>query len=212
MKSFFRKPIEILYEDQAFVVVNKPSGVLTTPTTKEKEKTLVAIVNYQIANDHSWNLHPCHRLDQETSGAIIFAKGKKNQQLMMDVFKDKKVKKIYTAFVQGPLKTAQGQFTASIDGKISTSKYKTIEQRDAFSVMEIEPVTGRRNQIRIHCAKHKHPIVGDRKFAFARDYALKFKRTALHASILEFHHPVTKAQIKVTCSLAQDMVNFLDKH
>ncbi|MCA9405703.1 MAG: hypothetical protein KC684_04140, partial [Candidatus Omnitrophica bacterium] len=74
---YLKNPIRILYEDQEVAVFEKPSGLLVIPTNKNEQNTLVNIVNYQYARDQQFKFHPCHRLDKETSGAIIFAKGKK---------------------------------------------------------------------------------------------------------------------------------------
>src|SRR6266487_3633105 len=96
------KPIEVLYEDDCYVVFEKPAGLLVIPTPQKERYTLVDIVNGQYSRfAKQWGLHPCHRLDRDTSGAIIFAKGKHNQQLLMQLFKRRAVHKKYIAFVQG---------------------------------------------------------------------------------------------------------------
>ena len=92
------------------------------------------------------------------------------------------------------------------------TQYKVIETKSQFSVVEVIPITGRTNQIRIHFAQIKHPLVGERKYAFARDYKLKFRRTALHAAQLEWKHPTTKKQVKVSCDLAQDLNEFINNN
>ena len=82
-----RSLIEILYEDDQYIVFNKPAGLLVIPTPKGEQRTLVTLVNEQFESDgHAFKLHPCHRIDRDTSGAILFAKGKQNQKLMMDQF------------------------------------------------------------------------------------------------------------------------------
>src|ERR1044071_2417439 len=105
-----QKPIEKLYEDEYFVVFNKPSGLLVIATPKAEKNTLAAIVNDQYGlKEESGRLYPCHRLDRETSGAIIFAKGRPNEQLMVDVFKKQAIKKSYIAFVHGHLQRNEGE-------------------------------------------------------------------------------------------------------
>jgi len=90
--------------------------------------------------------------------------------------------------------------------------YKILETKKDFSIIEVQIVTGRTNQIRIHLEAIGHSLVGDRKYAFARDYALKFRRTALHASKISWQHPVTKQKITVTSNLPKEMEDFLGEH
>jgi len=215
-------PIEVLYEDGQFIVFDKPAGLLVIPTPKKEKRTLVSIVNEQ--NDEAHNLHPCHRLDKETSGAIIFAKGKRHQQMMMELFKQKGVSKKYIAFVHGQLNKKSGEIKAAIRSfdqkkyhkmeiaKPALTRYEVINAGMEFSQLEVEPVTGRPNQIRIHFSQIGHPLVGDRKYAFARDYSLKFKRTALHAHRLEWINPVNHKKIQVKSVLPNDMEVFLARN
>lgn len=194
--------IPIVYEDNWLLVVDKPSGLLTIPTPKKESRTLTSILN----------LHPCHRLDRETSGLIIYAKGKSIQKKMMDEFKNKRVRKTYLAFVQGLPTQNQGEIRRSIEGLSAVTKYKVIQKRNGFTVVEAMPLTGRTNQIRIHFKSIGYPILGERKFAFRRDFKIKAKRLCLHASSLEFTHPVTKQLVSLDIGLAQDLEEFLKGH
>src|SRR3989338_11470920 len=106
--------IHVLYEDESYIVFDKPAGVLVIPAPGEQKQTLVDIVNRQYAPARGWKLHPCHRLDRETSGAIIFAKGKGQQQAMMEFFHKKAVIKKYIAFVHGRLPRRQGEMHSEI--------------------------------------------------------------------------------------------------
>lgn len=205
--------IPVIYEDNWLLIVDKPSGLLTIPTPKKELRTLTSILNeYLKQKDINYRLHPCHRLDRETSGLIIFAKGKSIQKKMMDIFRHKKIKKIYIAFVQGTLPKNQGQIKISIEGLSAITKYKIIQERKDFTVVEISPLTGRTNQIRIHFKQIGHPIVGETKYAFRRDFKIKAKRLCLHAHALEFVHPVTKNVISLTTPLPPSMKDFLNKH
>jgi 23S rRNA pseudouridine1911/1915/1917 synthase len=194
--------IPVVYEDDWLLVVDKPSGLLVIPTPKNEKRTLTSILG----------LHPCHRLDRQTSGLIIYAKGKSVQKKMMDEFKQRKVKKTYIAFVQGNLAQNQGQIQNPIEGQNAITKYKVIQRIKDFTLVEVMPLTGRTNQIRIHFKQIRHPIVGETKFAFRRDFALKAKRLCLHALALEFIHPVTKKYINLSIDLPQDLKEFLEKH
>jgi len=224
-ERYLSKPIQVVYEDEGFMVFDKPAGLLVIPTDQEKDKTLVHIVNVQYASsDKGWGLHPCHRLDRETSGAIIFAKGKKNQKTMMAAFHRQQVKKTYIAFVHGRLTRRQGELKGSLVDldqrkyqrsprpKFALTRYRVREEQSGFSVVEIEPVTGRTNQIRIQFSQIGHPLVGERKYAIARDYPLRFRRTALHAQSLSWVSPFTKKRISVTVNLPEDMEVFLARN
>lgn len=222
-------PIPILYEDQVCVAFDKPPGLLVIPAEGKKTTTLTDIVNEQFSsqnvspqdNQEQFRLHPCHRLDRDTSGVILYAKGKRNQKVLMDVFNEKKVIKYYTAFVHGHLEKKAGEISGQIkdfyqkkfarhsSGKPALTRYRVVESRKHYSVLDVMPVTGRTNQIRIHFAQLKHPLVGEDKYAFRKDFALKFKRTALHARELEWYHPVIKKNVKAAAQLPDDMSRFL---
>jgi len=194
--------IPVVYEDAWLLVADKPSGLLVIPTPKNEKRTLTSILG----------LHPCHRLDRQTSGLIIYAKGKSIQKKMMDEFKQKKVKKTYIAFVQGNVSRNQGQIQNPIEGLNAITKYKVIQRKKDFTVVEVMPLTGRTNQIRIHFKQIQHPVVGETRFAFRRDFALKAKRLCLHAKALEFIHPITKESIQLSIDLAKDLKEFLNSH
>ena len=205
--------IPVVYEDNWLLVVDKPPGLLVIPTPKKEQRTLNSILNEDLKKRGlSYLAHPCHRLDRETSGLIVYAKGKSIQKKMMALFQQKKVKKTYIAFVQGNLKQNQGEISQPIEGVSAVTQYKVIEKRKDFSVVELNPLTGRTNQIRMHLKGVGHPIVGESKFAFRKDYALKAKRVCLHAEYLAFMHPVTNNPVRIISALAKDMEVFLEKH
>lgn len=200
----------IIYEDDSILVVDKPSGMLVIPTPKNETRTLTGLLNRELdGRGIQANAYPCHRIDRETSGIILYAKGKKAQQLMMEKFRRREIKKTYIAFAHGRLKRTSGSIDAPIEHKRSVTKYKVLEQRRGFSIVEVEPLTGRTNQIRIHFKALGHPLVGERKFAFAKDYELKFRRSALHSYRIEFVHPLTDKPLIFTSPLPDDMEKFL---
>ncbi len=219
-----RTDIEVLYEDQQFVVFNKPAGLLVVPTPLKEKFTLVSIVNRQYAGRlDGGHLFPCHRLDRDTSGVIIFAKGQEYQQLMMNLFKQAAVHKNYLALAHGKIKYKAGElksFIADLDeqkynkntkGRLAITRYKVIQVKRRYSIVDVTPITGRTNQIRIQFADMGHPLVGDRKYAFARDFSLKFKRAALHAQSIEWRHPVMRKMIKVASPIPKDMEEFMSR-
>ena len=205
--------IPIIYEDDWLLVADKPPGLLVIPTPKNEPRTLTSILNEDLEKKGlSYRLHPCHRLDRETSGLIVYAKGKSIQRKMMELFKRKNVKKAYIAFIQGNLTKTQGEISTPIEGMSALTRYKVIENKKNFSIVEVNTLTGRTNQIRIHLKSIGHPIVGETRFAFRKDYSLRAKRICLHAKSLEFLHPITNRPVRVTSELAKDLEGFLDKH
>ena len=223
-----RIQIPVLYEDENCLVFNKPSGLLVIPTDKNEHHTLVNIVNRQQAppqagQGHQGHLYPAHRLDRDTSGAILFAKGKDCRQKLMQFFKDKQVHKTYIAFVHGRVAESRGKiripikdfyqrkFARHLPAQSALTHYEVEDYYKNFTVVRVMPITGRTNQIRIHFAKIGHPLVGEDKYAFRRDFALRFRRTALHALCLEWPQMTGERMIKVEAPLARDMLDFLEK-
>lgn len=200
--------LRIVYEDAQIIVADKPSGLLTVPTPKKEKTTLSSLLK----------AFPVHRLDRETSGLIVFAKTAKVLNILSDEFRNRRVKKRYLAFVQGRMPAKSGTIDRNVrdnpyePGKSAITKYRVLECREGFSVVEVIPLTGRTNQIRIHFKQIGHPLVGDRRFAFARDFAVKFRRTALHASDLEFVHPLTRELMRFHSEAPQDMAGFLENN
>ncbi len=213
--------IPVLYEDENCLVFNKPSGLLVIPTDKNENHTLVTIVNQQ--QGVPGHLYPAHRLDRDTSGAILFAKGKDNQQRLMQFFRTKQVHKTYIAFVHGRVAEPRGKiripikdfhqrkFARHLPAQSALTHYEAEDYYKDFTVVRVMPITGRTNQIRIHFAKIGHPLVGEDKYAFRRDFVLRFRRTALHALRLEWPRMTGGGTIKVEAPLAKDMVDFLAK-
>lgn len=220
---FKQEKFSVVYEDDYFVVVDKPSSLLVVPVQLEEENNLTSLLNKKLQEQGTAiKAHPCHRLDKETSGLVIFAKGKAMQKIVMEEFRQHKVRKTYIAFVQGRLDKTEGQLKSYLKdawpyaknqkGKLAISKYRVLYRTCDFSVLKIEPVTGRKNQIRIQFKDIGHPLLGERRFAFAKDWKVKFKRVALHAYALEFVHPVDKNKIILKSPLPLDMGLFLKRY
>lgn len=219
--------IPVLYEDEHCLVFNKPAGLLVVPTDKDEHHTLVNIVNHVGVGSKptptSPTLYPAHRLDRDTSGAILFAKGKAYRQQLMQFFKTRQVHKTYVAFVHGHVSRLHGKirvpikdfhrrkFARHLPAQGALTHYEVEGYYKNFTVVRVMPITGRTNQIRIHFAKIGHPLVGEDKYAFRRDFALRFRRTALHALRLEWPRPGGGGHIRVEAPLAQDMADFLAK-
>jgi RluA family pseudouridine synthase len=210
------RSISLIYEDEAILVVDKPAGLLTIPAPGKTAPCLTEILDAACEKEGlAWKAHPCHRLDGETSGLVLFARGKSRQKTLMELFRQRAVHKTYIAFVQGVLEKQEGSFTRSLEGKSARSVYRVLEQKNtggaAWAVCEVNPETGRKNQIRLHFKAAGHPLVGETRFAFRKDFPLKVKRLMLHAARLEFQDPWTGEARVVEAPLPRDMREFLEK-
>jgi 23S rRNA pseudouridine1911/1915/1917 synthase len=202
-----------VYEDDWLLVLDKPPGLLTIPTPQNEKRTLTSILNDDAKEkDLPYRLHPCHRLDRETSGLIIYAKGKSVQEKMMQLFRQRGLRKTYRAFIRGNPDHPRGRIAYPIEGKSAVTEYRVIERRKDFSVVEAIPLTGRTNQIRIHFKRIGHPVLGETKFAFRRDFIVKAKRLCLHARRVEFVHPVTGKHIVIENEIEKDLQDFLRRY
>ncbi len=214
-----QKRYKIIYEDDYLIVVDKPAGMLVIPTPKKETNTLTDLLNKELdSRGIEANAHPCHRIDRETSGLIIYAKGKAAQQRMMDLFRAKSVKKTYVALVHGIVKKDFDTIRTSIYNRnkgckeSAITEYRVLQRHKDFSVLEVKPATGRTNQIRIHLKSIGHPLVGESVYAFRKDFDLKFRRAALHAARLEFSHPVTGQKVVFDSQLPADIKKFLGEN
>ena len=163
-------------------------------------------------------LHPCHRLDRETTGLIIYAKSPEVQEKIMNQFRDGIIKKKYIAFVRGRMRKYRGFIEGKIidnEGsrfgekpKLAKTYYKVLRDFPEYSIVELIPFTGRTNQLRIQLAGLGNPILGERQYAFGKDFAVKFRRLALHACFLQFVHPVSHDEVNLKVRLPRDMEEF----
>jgi len=196
--------LSIIYEDSDIIVVNKPYGLLTIATIKEKEKTLYKEVSdYIKKKNKNNNIFIIHRLDQDTSGVIMFAKNEKIKNMYQDNWNDLVKKREYIAIVSGILdkkedtivtylnenKAGNVYATTKNDGKEAITKYRVLKENSKYSMLEVSILTGRKNQIRVHLSDINHPVLGDRKY---NGEISPIKRLCLHANKLEIINPITK--------------------
>jgi tRNA pseudouridine32 synthase/23S rRNA pseudouridine746 synthase/23S rRNA pseudouridine1911/1915/1917 synthase len=207
-KGHLPRGLEILYEDDDIIVIDKPAGLLTVGTASNKTKTAYYVLTDYIrkGNPKSRNrIFIVHRLDQWTSGVLIFAKSEEVKFRLQEQWKD--TQKKYIAIVHGILKKKEGVISSYLaenkafvvystkdpaKGKLSHTAYKVLKETDRFSLLEISLLTGRKNQIRVHFADIGRPVAGDRKYGKTDD---GLKRLALHARSISFKHPVTGKQM-----------------
>lgn len=188
--------IDVLYEDDDLIIVNKPHDLLTVATLKEKEKTMYHMV-LEYLKKKNQKVFVIHRLDRETSGVLMFAKNEKVKNNFQNNWDKQVLKRKYVAVLEGnitPSKSTLKSYlaenknylvysTTKDKGKEAITKYETICYNKKYTLVDIEILTGRKNQIRVQFADIGFPIVGDKKYGHSND------RLYLHASSLTFKHP-----------------------
>ena len=197
------KGVELLYEDDDVLVINKPCGLLTMGTDRDKSRTAHSILNDYVrkGNSKSRNrIYIVHRLDRDTSGILIFAKSEKAKLILQEQWQNSEKK--YLTVVYGELTPKEGVISTYLaennafsvystqdatKGKLSHTAYKVLKEAKGFSLLEIHLLTGRKHQIRVHLAEKGHPVVGDKKYGKAGD---GYNCLALHAKSLSCTHPI----------------------
>ena len=200
-------PFDILFEDDHIIVVNKPSGLLTIATAKEREKTLFHIVReYLVSKDKHAKVFIVHRLDKDTSGIVVLAKDEKTKNKLQENWNEYVSLREYVAVVHGKLNKESDRIVQHLketktnlvyvsrdnDGKEAITNYKVIKENDLYSMISITLETGRKNQIRVAFNTLRHPIVGDKKYGNIKD---KESRLYLHANRLKMYYPEIKKDI-----------------
>lgn len=197
------KNIDIIYEDKDIIVINKPSGLLTVATEKEKNKTAYHLVMEYLKKKNKNNrIFIIHRLDKDTSGIIMFAKNERAKHLYQDNWNDIVKKRCYYAVIDGKMENKEGTIKSYLkengnmvysvknrSGKLAITEYKVLKERKNISLLDINLKTGRKNQIRVHMKENKTPILCDLKYG---EKSKLINRLALHAYKLELVNPVTK--------------------
>jgi RluA family pseudouridine synthase len=207
-KRHLPKGLEIIYEDKDILVVDKPAGLLTVGTKTNKTRTAYFILTDYVRKGSIKSrkqIFTIHRLDQWTSGVLVFAKSEEIMLCLKAQWKD--TEKKYVAVVYGQLAQKEGIITSYLSenknyivcsttdatkGKLAHTAYKVLKETGRFSLLEIKLLTGRKNQIRVHMADKGHPVVGDRKYGKAKD---GYRRLALHSKSISFKHPASGEQM-----------------
>ena len=212
LKHFKRPPkryqprgLEILYEDRDILVVDKVSGLLTVGTEKVRDNTAYNLLNQYVRKGNPKSRHRIfivHRLDRDASGVIVFAKNKDAQRYLQEGWQG--FQKTYVVLVHGILPEKEGMITSNLaenrahkmysvadsqKGKLSKTGYKVLRESTQYSLLEINLLTGRKNQIRVHLAEKGYPVVGDKKYG-AKEKGIK--RLTLHSASIRMIHPHSK--------------------
>ena len=199
-KSKQSLPFPILYEDKELIVINKPSGLVSEQTMHNKSETAFMIVNGYLKKKKE-KAYLVHRLDQDTSGVMMFVKNKKLYEELTHNWNDYVLERSYQAIVEGIVKK-DGRIENYLSenkmqkvyisnkqkGKKAITNYHVLKSVKGYTLLDVFIETGRKNQIRVHMSSMGHPIAGDRKYG-ARSNPIR--RLALHANIFAFEHPFT---------------------
>jgi 23S rRNA pseudouridine1911/1915/1917 synthase len=231
-------PLEIVYEDDHLVVVNKPAGLVVHPAAGVHSGTLANALAYHFQQlSQAGSIRPgiVHRLDKDTSGLLVVAKTESAHEDLSDQFRAREIFKSYIALVYGVVKQESGRIEQPIardprnrtrmaivpGGRGALSLYKTRRSYNSFTLLDVELKTGRTHQIRVHLAWLKHPVVGDELYGGGRDnnvqdvqlraHIRKLKRQFLHAEKLGFRHPQTGEHIQLVAPLPAELSNLLEK-
>lgn len=231
-------PIEVVYEDDDVIVVNKPAGLVVHPAAGNNSGTLANALafHFQTLSTAGGTARPgiVHRLDKDTSGLMVVAKNESAHEKLADQFRAREVHKSYLALVHGQLANEHGEIDQPIardprhrtrmavlrGGRQAVTFYRVRQRFDRFTMLDVELKTGRTHQIRVHLMWLKHPVAGDEVYGGGRDKTVtdprvrgrlaKLGRQFLHAEKLEFRHPVTDEQMKFTAALPAELADLLN--
>lgn len=217
-QRFVSHNMRIIYEDRQIVAIDKPVGLLSVASAFEKGETAHAILKTKYKPG---KVYVVHRIDQDTSGVMLFARTEKAQQEIKDLLQEHAIDRIYYALVEGHLKASHGTWESyqfedrnykvhntkdSTKGKKAITHYQVKEAGRKYTLLELRLETGRKNQIRAHCQMAGHPIVGDKKYGA---HTNPIKRVCLHAYLLGLTHPATGKKMEFTSPLPPEFESLL---
>lgn len=199
-----RRDLPIIYEDEDIIVINKPSGLLSVATDREKGKTAYRLVSDYVASlNPKARIYVVHRLDEDTSGVLVFAKKYEVREALQNQWQDIVETRAYYAIVEGKMEQDEAvlrDYLTQNDlhlvyvtknkavGKLSITQYKVISYKEPFSLLDVHISSGRKNQIRVQLGSRGHHVIGDDKYGEPAD---PIKRLGLHAYQLTFTNPLT---------------------
>ncbi len=203
-----REPLKILYEDGDFIAVEKPVGLLSVESDKETDCAYARVLAYLSANDKTARPFILHRIDKETSGVLIFAKNIKLHSMLKMRWNECVKTREYYALAEGTFEKKSDTIVSYLkegannlmystkdpSGQKAVTHYEVVKENAEFSLLRVRIETGRKNQIRVHLRSIGHSVVGDEKYGFTKN---PLERLGLHASGLEFTHPVSGELIRI---------------
>ncbi|MFC4769322.1 RluA family pseudouridine synthase [Effusibacillus consociatus] len=216
-------PFDILYEDEAILVVNKPAGINVHPIHPGQTGTLAnGIAKHWQDQGLALPVRPVHRLDRDTSGILIVGKSAFAHQHLDRQLRERELGRVYLALAEGEVQQDRGTLTYPIgndprnpakrkvreDGNPAVTHFSLMERLDGATLVELSLETGRTHQIRVHLAHYGHPVLGDRQYGHTSPL---IRRQALHASKLSFTHPGTGEKMVLEAPLPEDIAAVIEK-
>ena len=213
--------LNIIYEDECFLILNKPVGIAVHPSISHYTDSLANGVKFYFESiGLKRKIRPINRLDLNTSGLVIFAKNEYVQESLIKQMQNKTFKKYYIAFVEGTFADKEGTINLPIarkensiierciaeNGQTAITDYKVLSEYDNFSIVECYLQTGRTHQIRVHMSAIGHPLLGDTLYGNSSNL---INRQALHSYKISFIHPIIKQTMNFSCDLPDDMNSIL---
>mgnify|MGYP000022213046 CR=1 FL=1 len=214
------KGVEIVYEDPHLIVINKPIGMLSVATAFEKGETAHAILK---AKYRPKKVYVVHRLDQDTSGIMLFALSEKAWEKLKNTFEKHAIDRKYCALVEGTVQSRSGSWRSYLwedpnyvvrstpdpdKGRLAITHYRRKGISKKYTWLELTLETGRKNQIRVQCADAGHPVLGDAKYGAT---ANPMKRLGLHAQYLAFDHPITGKKMTFNSKIPAAFQKIIDR-
>lgn len=225
-------PLDILYQDDDIVAINKPAGLVVHPAAGHADGTLVNALLFACPgfSGIGGEVRPgiAHRLDKDTTGIIIVAKHERALNALVNQFSNREVRKEYLALVWGSCSPRSGRIETKIgrhkidrkrmavvtgdSGRVAITNYETLETLGTTSLLRLRIETGRTHQIRVHMANAGHPVVGDSQYSRKSTIDLPCRplRQMLHAETIAFKHPVTEKPMVFTVPMPEDMRTLID--
>ena len=226
--------LDVIHEDKAIIILNKPAGLVVHPGAGNQKHTLVnALLHFDEKLDVLPRAGIIHRLDKDTTGIMIIARTIESYTYLVNELQKRNIKRNYKAIICGQLVAGgvienkigrhpvhRTKMAVTDKGKLATTHYRIIKKFQHYTYLDIQLGTGRTHQIRVHMNNEKHPIIGDPLYgkntfikkgidASLREFIKNFKRQALHAYNLEFTHPISKKIISLKAELPDDMNNLI---
>jgi len=225
IKRKIRSKLPIIYEDDDLIVINKPSGLLSIASDKEKSSTAYRMLtDYVQQKDKHNRIFIVHRLDEDTSGVLMVAKNYKMQQALQNNWNKIVTKRGYYAIVEGTMEKEEDTIKSYLkknsqnlmyssnkkgDGQLAITHYRVIKTNGVYSLLDVDIDTGRKNQIRVHLGESGHYIIGDDKYGKP---ANPIGRLGLHAYAIEFIHPFTDEKMSFTAPMPKMFKDLLIKN
>lgn len=201
--------LRMIYEDRHLVAIEKPKGLLSVATDFEQSDTAHGLLK---AHYHPRKVYVVHRLDQDTSGVMLFALSEEGYKGLKSLFEKHDIERSYCAIVEGAVEPPSGTWQSYLyednqyvvhstedpqKGTLAITHYNVVNVSSRFTRLELKLETGKKNQIRVHCSDYGNPIVGDKKYGSTCN---PLHRVCLHAQLIAFIHPVTQKNMRFACS------------